>query len=132
MGREASASFLAARGSRGAGASLLPHGRAALRPFPGGAWPSAAGDRSSALATKPWISLQDSAPGSSPRCPEALCEEAEETRRFLLLTKSFYKCAFFEIFADFEVLSTSSRPFSCPWSLSSSARNISTIEADQG
>lgn len=72
------------------------------------------------------------APGSSPRCPEALCEEAEETRRFLLLTKSFYKCAFLEIFTDFEVLSTSSHPFSCPWSLSSSAINISTIEADQG
>lgn len=28
--------------------------------LPGGAWPSAAGDRSSAPAAKPWISLQDS------------------------------------------------------------------------
>lgn len=72
------------------------------------------------------------APGSYPRCPEALCEEAEETRRFLLLIKSFYKCAFLENFAEFEVLATSSHPFSCSWSLSSSAVNISTIGADQG
>lgn len=72
------------------------------------------------------------APGSSPRCPEALCEEAEEARRFLLLIKSFYKCAFLEIFTEFEVLSTSSHPFFGSWSLSSSAINISTIGADQG
>lgn len=70
-------------------------------------------------------------PGSYPRCPEALCEEAEETR-LLLLIKSFYKCAFLENFAEFGVLSTSSHPFSCSWSLSSSTINISTIGADQG
>lgn len=133
-GREAGASLLAARGSRGAGASHLPHRRAASRPFPG----AAPGLQLQEIEARPrlpnpgFLRRTRRAPGSYPRCPEALCEEAEETRRFLLLIKTFYKCAFLENFAEFEVLATSSHPFSCSWSLSSSAVNISTIGADQG
>lgn len=68
---EAGTSFLAARRTRGAGASALlaaPAGRAASRRFPGGAWPSVAGERSSAPAAKPGASLQDSeSTGALPR-----------------------------------------------------------------
>lgn len=125
-----------ARRTSGAGASALPStppGKAASRRSLGGAWPSAAGDRRSAPAAEPRVSLRDSEDPALPRGVPKLCVKKLGKPDAFIFNKSFCKCPFLGIFADFEVLSTSSYPFSCSWShFPPRLLNIFTIRADQG